>query len=81
MKSYRLGLHEKRDIVGNWDKPVWIRRSRHLFLHPHFCWVYKEKNGHAVLRWEVSWRKISGFQVHLGTWQLFVQWRRIAVKP
>lgn len=73
--AYRLEKHEKRDIAGGWDKFFWIRRAR-MFLVPPLCWIYAEKNGGPVLKEEAHWQKISGFQVHVGTWQLWLHWRR-----
>lgn len=75
MKPYRLRPHEKRTILGDWDRWIWVRRTT-LFLVPRVCWVQAEKDGSPVLLDEGSWRKISGFQVHCGTWQVWLQWRR-----
>lgn len=74
MKRYRLGEHEKRTIVGDWDKRLWIRRTR-FFLTPPLCLLYLEKDGSPVLKDETSWRKIVGFQFRVGTWQVFLSWR------
>jgi hypothetical protein len=68
-------LHEKRTIIGAWDKRVWLRRAR-MFLMPRFCWLYSEKGGGAVLKGQTSWRKLCGIQFHVGTWQLFLSWRK-----
>lgn len=76
MKPYRLGPHEKRTIVGDWNKRVWIRRSQMLFLNPPFCWLYQEKGGGPVLKGETSFGKLSGIQFHVGTWQVFLSWRK-----
>lgn len=75
MKPYRLALHEKRTIIGAWDKRVWVRRAR-TFLTPPFCLLYTEPGGGPVLKGETSWRKLSGFQVRMGTWQFWLSWRR-----
>ena len=75
MKTYRLKPFEKREIVGGWDKPIWLRRTN-TFIVPWFCWVQAEKGGGPVLIDDASWRKISGLQVHVGTWQLWIHWRR-----
>lgn len=75
MKRKPLGQHEKRDVLGAWDSWIWVRRA-HTFLVPHVCWLYAERKGGPVLKEGVHWRKISGFQVHVGTWQLWLLWRR-----
>ena len=75
MKPYRLAPHEKRDIIGGVFSWIWVRRAT-WFLTPRVCWLYNEKGGGPVLVDEVHWRKISGFQVRAGTWQMFLQWRR-----
>lgn len=75
MKPYRLAQHEKLSVLGDCNKPVWIRRST-MFLCPPVCWIYAEKGGGPVLVTETSWRKISGVQVHVGTWQAWLHWRR-----
>lgn len=75
MKRKPLGQHEKRTVVGNWNRWIWVRRAR-LFLVPPLCWIQAEKDGGPVLVTESSWRKISGLQMHVGTWQIWVKWRR-----
>lgn len=74
-KPYRLAPHEKRTIVGGWDKPVWVRRAQ-VFLVPHFCWLYAEKDGGPVLVGQTKWAKWNGVQWHVGTWQVWLQFRR-----
>lgn len=74
MKPYRLGEHEKRTIVGDWDRGLWIRRSR-LHLTPPVCWIHATSSGRPVLCGETSWRTIRGVQARVGTWQVWVQWK------
>lgn len=75
MKSYKLKPHEKRTIIGKWDRRIWVRRST-MFLVPAFCWLYAERGGGPVLRGQESWRKLCGIQFHIGTWQFFLSWRK-----
>ena len=72
----KRGSPEKITLLGGYGRHLWLRRAGY-FLTPPVCWVYAEKNGLPVLKTEASWRKISGFQVRVHTWQLWVQWRRL----
>jgi hypothetical protein len=75
MKPYKLKPHEKRDIVGGWDKRIWVRRAR-TSLVPPFCWLFAEEGGGPVLKGDTSWRKLSGIQFRFGTWQFWLSWRK-----
>lgn len=74
-KPYKLKPHEKRDVIGRWDDWLWVRRAT-MFMVPHLCWIYVEPDGGPVLLGEESWRKISGIQFHIGTWQMWMHFRR-----
>lgn len=75
MKPYRLGMHEKRTLLGGWNKRVWIRRAG-MFLTPPFCLLHTRKGGGPVLRGEGTWRTVSGIQFHVGSYQAFLSWRK-----
>lgn len=38
--------------------------------------IYAEKNGRAVLKWEISWKKISGFFINTNKGCVWIQFRR-----
>lgn len=74
-KPFKLKPHEKRTIIGAWDKRIWVRRAN-TFLTPPFCFLFTEKGGGPVLKDDTSWRKLSGIQFHIGTWQFFLSWKK-----
>ena len=67
--------------MSKYKKPFrWLFFSRRPVLNSgyglHFC--HADKGGHAVLRWEASWRTVNGVVINTKAGAAWVLFRRLA---